>query len=154
MQLLEVATHCMCCCFCSSRYTKPELCLEKRCWHVNFHGSASLLSAHSEAPEKTGWMASGTQPDKHKLTNSVIWDSSLTTASPVIPLIMCFRCWGHNPSTPSADPGQNNLITCCMLWQLSVRHMATDVGDGGIETAVRAGCLLRRTSAMDSSSGA
>ena len=130
--MLQVATCGMYCRLRNSANTKTKLTREERSWHLDLDSIALQADfvvsrhnvqptsigrkppsfferAHSEAPQKTGWMVTGTRPDRQRLTNSVRCDSSLTPASPVKVLVMSFRCCDRNPSRPPADPGRNDL---------------------------------------------
>ena len=68
-----------------------------------------LASAHKDAPQKTGWISTGTWPLRHMLANSVSRATSRWPASPA-DLVRSFKCWGRRPSGPPADPGKNALM--------------------------------------------
>ena len=62
-----------------------------------------LFRAHNDAPQKTGFTASGTRPARqnvHKVSQS----RQKSPTDLCLYLIRYFKCWGRRPSNPPAEP--------------------------------------------------
>ena len=119
-----------------------------------------LVRAHSDAPQKTGWMDEGTLPARHRFANPLKCETNFFPASPVRGLVISFKCWGRMPSHPPAEPAGNDLMASITSHSNKTSGGGAElfcnsgVDEASMETDRRNGCFRRKTAKVFSSRGA